>query len=76
MRFFSSEERPPEEAVPEEDFPFEAGYVEELSTEDFAAEDDVAIEDLMADGWADPLEESLPEPELDWRSAENADWDI
>ena len=76
MPFFSHEERPPEEAVPEEDFPFEAGYVEELSTEDFTPEDDVAIEDLMADGWADPLEESLPEPEIDWRSAENADWDI
>ena len=76
MRFFSHEERPPEEAVPEEDFPFEAGYVEELSTEDYVVEEDDLIDDLMADGWADPLDTSLPEPELDWRSAENADWDI
>ena len=34
------------------------------------------IDDLMADGWADPLDTSLPEPEVDWRSAENADWDV
>jgi hypothetical protein len=76
MQIVSHEERPPEDPFPEEDFPFEAGYVEEMSTEDDVVEDDVAIEDLMADGWADPLDTSLPEPEIDWRSAENADWDV
>ncbi len=75
MQIVSHEERPPEDPFSEEDFPFEAGYVEEISTEDDVVEDDVAIEDLMADGWADPLDTSLPEPEIDWRSAENADWD-
>lgn len=65
---------------PGEEVTVEEITVEEFSSEDYIAEDygDGAypVDDLMADGWADPLDTSLPEPEIDWRSAENADWDV
>ena len=55
--------------------------VEELSGEEYLLGDDVygdgaypTDDDLMGDGWAEAPDTSLPG--VDWRSAENADWDV
>jgi hypothetical protein len=71
------EERPPDEAALEEDFPLEAepSFIEEIPVEEFSPEDFLVEEDVYGDG-AYATDDLVPEPEVDWRSAENADWDI
>jgi hypothetical protein len=57
------QEEPPAEALLREDV-----VIEEDPLAGFADE-------LMDDEWAELPDAGMPDPEVDWRSADNADWD-